>query len=253
MNVVIQLFLYKINVNDSPINATLKQQRQDEFDLCFLSNIQHPAIKTLYVLCETQEAIIYYKAISNMINKTIHFILFGHQPTYKELLEFASQNIPNDEVVCIMNSDIYFHTSLEFSFIDKHLQKNMIFGLTRHEHTDGNHTICNSETCALVYLHRGSHDTFIFRTPIPFAIDLSAINNLQNLFGSENIFLHEWNKAKCKVLNPCHQIKTIHLHKNRVYFENYPRINVGREYFCDKEECPSDSNTLIKMPDIFEE
>ncbi len=253
MNVVIQLFLYKPKPDSSEQDILLKQQRQKEIDICFLVNSHHPAVKQMYILCETQETIEYYKNISRDVEDKLIFVPFGHQPTYKEFLEFVRENIPENEVVCIMNSDIYFHESVTFSFIDKHLKERMIFGLTRHEHTNVDHSECNAETCSLVYLHRGSHDTFIFRTPIPAHIDLDSINNKQNLFGSENIFLHAWNKAKWTVKNPCHQIRTLHLHRNRVYFEHYSRINVGREYFCDKEECPEDSNTLIKMPDIFEE
>jgi hypothetical protein len=253
MNVVIQSFVYKVKDGATEAEVFLKKQRQQEIDACFLVNSHHPAIKRMYILCETQDAIQYYKHLTRDVEDKMNFIYVGHQPTYKEFLEFVKDTIPDNEVVCIMNSDIYFHKDFQFSFLEKHLKEKTIFGLTRHEHTDIGHTLCNASTCSLVYLHRGSHDTFIFRTPIPAAIDLDSINNRQNLFGSENIFLHAWNKAKWKVQNPCHQIKTIHLHKNRVYFEDYPRINVGREYFCDKEECPDDSNTLIKMPDIFEE
>lgn len=253
MNVVIQSFLYVAGPNATPQEVCLKQQRQKEIDICFLVNIHHPAIKTMYVLCETQEALFYYKNLSTDVEEKLRFVHYGHQPTYKEFLEFVSQTIAENEIVCIMNSDIYFHESLQVSFVEKHLKSQMIFGLTRHEHSDVGHSICNAATCPLVYLHRGSHDTFMFKTPIPAAIDLNSINNKQNVFGSENIFLHAWNKAKCTVLNPCHQIKTIHLHNGRVYFQDYQRINVGREYFCDKEECPEDSNTLIKLPDILEE
>ena len=253
MNVVIQSFLYKPKSSSDVNEILLKKQRQQEIDICFQINSHHPAVKRMYVLCETPETIEYYKNLTRDVEEKMNFILFGHQPTYKEFLEFVKDNIPEKEVVCIMNSDIYFHESVDFSFIKRHLKDNMIFGLTRHEHTNLDHSECNSDTCSLVYLHRGSHDTFIFRTPIPSAIDLDSINNRQNLFGSENVFLHAWNKAKWTVKNPCHQMKTVHLHRNRVYFENYPRINVGREYFCDREECPEDSNTLIKMPDIFEE
>ena len=252
MNVVIQLFLYKLKDDSSLQELSMKKQRQQEIDTCFLINIHHPILKKMYVLCENEETMEYYKDLSRDVEEKIYFIMFGHQPTYKEFLEFISNTIPPNETVCIMNSDIYFHSSVNIQFIEKHLASNVIFGLTRHEHTDLTHTLCNSETCSLVYLHRGSHDTFMFRTPVP-QLDLNSIDNRQNLFGSENIFLHAWNKIKYRVLNPCHQIKTIHFHKNRVYFENYPRINVGEEYFCDKEECPEDSNTLIKLPDILEE
>lgn len=251
MNVVLQLFVYKVSSEATPPEIYLKQQRQKEIDICFLINIHHPAIKKMYILCEDQEAIEYYRKLSGDQSKKIDFVLYGHQPTYKEFLEFVSKALPAKEFVCIMNSDIYFHDSFQVSFLEQHLKENMIFGLTRHEHTDIGHTLCNAETCSLVYVHRGSHDTFIFQTPVPPTIDLNSIDNRQNLFGSENIFLHAWNKAKCKVLNPCHQIKTIHLHRDRVYFQEYKRINVGREYFCDKEECPEDSNTLIKLPDIL--
>jgi len=253
MNVVLQTFVYKAGQHATPQEIYLKQQRQHEIDICFQVNCHHPAVKKMYVLCETPDALLYYKELSRDVEEKMVFVMYGHQPTYKEFLLFIKETIPDNEIVCIMNSDIYFHEGLQVSFLEKHLKEKMIFGLTRHEHTNVHHEKCDSESCPLVYLHRGSHDSFIFRTPVPSNLDFDSINNRQNLFGSENIFLHAWNKAKWTVKNPCHQIKTIHLHRNRVYFENYPRINVGREYFCDKEECPEDSNTLIKMPDIFED
>ena len=252
MNVIIQTFLYKSSPTATQQEVYLKQQRQREIDICFQVNSHHPAVKKMYVLCETHDALLYYKELSKDVNDTMCFVMYGHQPTYKEFLEFVRDTIPDNELVCIMNSDIYFHESFQVPFIQKHLQQRMIFGLTRHEHSDIGHTVCTKETCPLVYVHRGSHDTFLFRTPIPIEINLGNINNRQNLFGSENIFLHAWNEANCKVLNPCYELVTIHLHRDRVYFQEYERINVGREYFCDQEECPKDSNTLIKMPDRLE-
>jgi len=253
MNAVIQLFLYRCAPGANEVERLLKERRQHEIDLCFQMNSHHPAIKKMYILCENQETIQYYRALGDDVKEKLEFILFGHQPTYKEFLEFVRDFIPDDEIVCIMNSDIYFHKDVSVSFLEKHLTHKKIFGLTRHEFTDLDHTVCNEKSCPLIYLHRGSHDTFLFRTPISSTIDLASIDNRQNLFGSENVFLHAWNKAGWTVQNPCHQIKTVHVHAHRVYFQDYPRINVGREYFCDKEECPEDSNTLIKMPDIFPE
>ena len=136
MNVVIQLFLYKPKENASEQEIVLKNQRQKEIDICFLVNSHHPAIKQIYILCETQETIEYYKNIGRDVEDKLQFIPFGHQPTYKEFLEFVKDTIPDNEVVCIMNSDIYFHKDFQFSFLEKHLKEKMIFGLTRHEHTD---------------------------------------------------------------------------------------------------------------------
>lgn len=250
MHLVIQLFIYDIEQTSYPFQRILKLRRQGEINKCFIHNIQHPDIEYVHVLCENEETAKYYSGLAANSIQKMKFVVMGHQPTYKEFLEYISRSIPEGEAVCIMNSDVYFATENLQSFLDRHLLSKRIFGLTRHEYTtDDVHSVCNKDTCPLVYIHRGSHDAFIFRTPIPSSIDLESINHPQNVFGAENIFLHAWNKAGHQVLNPCYEIVTVHVHKDRVYFKDYPRINVGREYFCDQEPCPDDTNTLIKLPD----
>jgi hypothetical protein len=116
----------------------------------------------------------------------------------------------------IINSDIWLH-SIENLNILKLLDNNNIFSLTRHEH---------DFTCPLIDGYQGSHDAFLFKSPINVDL-LKYIQHKQNVWGSENVVLYELNKLNYKIYNPCKQIKIIHEHLSEVRDDNRIRINWG--------------------------
>jgi hypothetical protein len=218
MELIIQLFTYNIHETDS-----LKEQkryRQTEVNECFRRNIKNPIFKNIHILLEKEADIQYF---SNLINdlddkSKCKFVIFGRQPKYADFVYYAKTNIPNDKLVCIMNSDIFMGNT-NIDFIDSELDHKSFIALTRHEYTDDNHTTCNLTTCNLIYQYLGSHDAFIFRTPVPIEYNFDYVCIPQNIGGSEAIFMKSWALCDKKLKNLCFDIPIFHMHKYR--FTNY--------------------------------
>lgn len=235
MELLQQLFCYKIDSSDSAEIVAKKHQRQKEHDDCFRHNISLPFITTHHVFLERADDAAYLQAlISEEYIPKIRFIPLERQALYSDYIEYIRKTIPPAHVCCIMNGDLFIDQAFNFRVIDKYLTPDVAFGLTRHEYTDTAHSICNVSTCSLIYRYAGSHDTFLLRTPLLPDINISAISHRQNLFGAENVFHAVLAKAGYKFLNPCIQLRTFHNHKDAVYFEQYKRINRPGEYYGER-------------------
>lgn len=227
MNLVIQLFLYNLENCKSEYERKRKEIRIEEYSIVLLKNCQDKHIKRIFVLCESKEAMSYYSHITREYESKLVFVLLGHQPTYKEIVEYINYSIPSNEIVCIMNADIFFNSEKDHILIQKYLQKDYLFALTRHEITDEGHTIHGEESCPFT-VHGGSCDTFIFYTPISPRFEPSRVDFRQNLFGAEAVFIKAWLDAGYQMWNPCDEIITLHLHRDRIHFEKYDTINTDK-------------------------
>ena len=222
MNVVIQLFVFRFDDSMTPFEMAAKTQRLREYIVTLQNNINDPYIKHIYVLCESEEAMLFYSA--NVDTTKLSFYLIGHQPTYKEIMQFIKDTLPSNEIVCLMNGDMFFNSEKDHQLIRKHLQKHQIFALTRHEITDDNHQTHNLDTCPFTG-NGGSADVFLFYTPLRDTLNLSKMDFHQNLFGAEAVFLKPWEEAGYEIWNPWDDILTLHLHTNRLHFKQYDTIN----------------------------
>ena len=224
MNVVIQLFLYDLEKCSNPYERERKELRIQEYATVLRLNLSNQHIKTVHVLCETESAANYYHAVANgYIHKAV-FTVVGHQPTYKEIVEYVRQTFTTKEIVCIMNGDIFFNSENDHLLIEKYLKPNHLFSLTRHEITDVGHKTHTPESCPFT-VNGGSSDTFIFYTPLPDTLDTSQMNFRQNLFGAEAVFMKPWSHAGYEIWNPCDDIITLHLHEGRIHFQQYATID----------------------------
>jgi hypothetical protein len=224
MNVVIQLFLYDFSKCKNDYEKMRKEIRVKEFAAVLRMNLANPHIKSVHSLCETQEAADYFSAVANELSHKAVFTVIGHQPTYKELVDYVKETFQTREIVCIMNGDIFFNSEKDHLLIEKHLQPNHLFSLTRHEITDTGHQTHTAESCPFT-VNGGSSDTFIFYTPLPDTLDTTKMDFRQNLFGAEAVFMKPWADAGYEIWNPCDDILTLHLHQDRIHFERYATID----------------------------
>jgi hypothetical protein len=224
MNVVIQLFLYNLSNCKNEYERMRKELRVEEYTRVLLINLSNPDIKSIHVLCEDNTALEFYKRSTEDYASKIFFTLVGHQPTYKEIMEYVKATFLTKEIVCIMNADIFFNSTNDTYLIQKHLRPNYLFSLTRHEITDEGHKTHNLETCPFTG-NGGSSDTFIFYTPLRDTLDITHMDFRQNLFGAEAVFEKFWVDAGYEMWNPCDDIITLHLHRDRIHFEQYAKIN----------------------------
>lgn len=223
MNIVIQLFLYDWSACKSNFEFLRKQHRVNEYTQVFLKNLEDPNIKSIHVLCEDQIAEDYFKKVAEPYSSKAIFLVVGHQPTYREIMEYVKRTFPPNELICVMNGDIYFRSEKDHSLIKEYIKPNYLFALTRHEITNEGHTVCNLDTCP--FTGGGSCDTFLFLTPLADSLEIETVGFRQNLFGAENVFMKMWHTAGYEIWNPCGDIVTLHLHEGRVHFEAYDKIN----------------------------
>lgn len=233
MDLVIQLYLYKWESEEDPYRRYLKQVRQMEIDECFLRNLHHPLLQTFHVLCDSEGTEAYYRGLACQYEKQMKciFTVHGRQPTYADMLRYIAKNIHDRKCVCIQNSDIYIDPAVSLDFVSTNATADRLIALTRHEHTNGDHSPCTIETCPLIWDYMGSHDTFIFHTPIPNNFPYHTLEYPQNVYGGETIFMKAWKDSGKSIVNPCFDIRIFHRHQNRVSFAEYPTLADG--YLCN--------------------
>lgn len=224
MNVVIQLFIYDLEKCADPYEKLRKELRLREYGTVLLMNLQNPSIKSIHILFESESAVQFYSRLLEAFRSKIVYSIVGHQPTYKEIVDYVKQTFPTKEIVCIMNADIFFNSQKDHEIIEKYLKPNYLFSLTRHEISDEGHKTHTSETCPFT-VGGGSSDTFIFYTPLSDSLDTTKMDFRQNLFGAEAVFMKAWVDAGYEIWNPCDDIITLHLHQDRYHFERYATID----------------------------
>lgn len=246
MDLVIQLYLYNAESEQHPYQKQAKELRQVEIDECFLRNIHHPLIQRVHILCESQAAYIYFQRIASAYkNMKCIFILHGKQPTYAEMLNYVKAAIPSNRIVCIQNSDIYIDHSVSREFLESTMTYNTVVALTRHEHTDDLHSVCDVTTCPLIWDYMGSHDTFLFKTPIPETFSVETLHYPQNVYGGETLFMKAWKDSGKTLFNPSFDIRIFHRHRHRVTFGSYPTIADG--YLCHSSPVAPEGRDDIKQ------
>ena len=249
MNLILQVYRYPFSSDLSEEERKKKEQRHTELDFCFQINASHSFVKRMIIFYEKEEDKVYYEGLLGPHSSKATFVKHHKQPHYKDFLVYIRDTMPENEVCCILASDIYMNFDIDTEFFGTFLPVNTVFGLTRHEPTDKFHTVCDETSCGLIHSAGGCADCFIFRTPIPQGFDYDRVDHKQNRWGGECSFLSAWHQAGAKILNPCFQVKTIHLHHNNEHFNIDPkRITYGRPYLPDLEPAPPDSYHCINRP-----
>jgi len=229
MDIIIQLFLYSRNSDDTEEIKHKKHVRESEYSHCFRENLSRDYVNRIHILLVNPDDEIHFKSLAGEYEYKCKFIPFGRQPHYKDFIQYA-YTIDDNRILCIMNGDILLDKQLPFDLIKKNVKDLNMFGITRHEYSGETHSICNIYTCQLIHEYKGSHDMFIIHTPISKNIKLEDIDFKQNTYGAENIFQRTLKNAGYSFKNPAFQIKGFHLHKNIVYFESYNNIGSDHDF-----------------------
>lgn len=235
MELIIQLYQYHIRPEDTPNKQIAKQIRQYEINCCLLLNIHNPIVNHIHILLEDEGDLAYYTNLleSNTHSRAYTFSVFGKQPSYADLVLYVKEKIPQGKIVCIQNSDIYFGDSIDKQYLEQTVTDNTLVTLTRHEEQDtitsvkSHSNICNETTCPLIWDYQGSHDSFLFRTPVPDNLPIESLSIPQNIFGGEAVFMKAWKDAGKQLLNPCFDIPVFHKHRHHIYFKQYDTIANG--------------------------
>lgn len=208
INIITSFYIAHFNSNKS-------NERNNELRQCLNNNLNNNLIEKIHLYIDDNEALEYIKSLNN--NK-INIIAVGFKPLYSDFFSYSLNNLQN-KICMITNSDIYLGES-DVNILNK-LDNNTVYSLTRYEH---------DMSSPLIDKYEGSHDCFIFKSPINFINNIDNVKHVQHVWGSENVVLYELNNSNIKIYNPCYQIKIIHLHQSDLREENRPRINYERSF-----------------------
>jgi hypothetical protein len=191
------------------------KKRNDEYNLTLIKNLESSFIKKIHLFIEDDYSLsILNNIINNDYNNKIIKIMFNKQPMYSDFFKYSFDNLKG-EIIMIANSDIYLDKCDNYILNKYILEKNNVFSLTRYE---------NENDKPLIDVYEGSHDVFIFKSPLKNDISLRS-NFTQNNWGSENLVISLIVKNNYIILNPCFQIKIIHNHDSNYRNEDRIRIN----------------------------
>lgn len=204
---------YLIDKNDD-----LSIKRNNELQQCLINNLKSNLITKIHLYVDDENALNKVRELEKnieILNK-IYIVSIGKQPLYSELFNYIIENLKN-EICMISNSDIYLHECDMDCLIGI---SNNIFALTRYEF---------DFSSPLIDQRIGSHDAFIFRSPLKKDF-LHNLNHVQNVGGSDDNVVNNLVDYGYKLYNPCFQIKIVHLHESALRTYGNDRIAKGK-YF----------------------
>jgi hypothetical protein len=213
----------------SRLISNLNEERNNELKDCLNNNINNTLIEKIHLFIDDEEAFEYIKKINS---EKINVISVGKKPLYFDLFNYAISNLKN-KICMITNSDIYIK-ECDVNIFKNLEDNNTVFALTRYEY---------DLSCPLITNYEGSHDCFIFKSPIN-NVFINNIYHSQHAWGAENIVLYELKNAGINIYNPCYQIKIVHHHASNLREENRPRINFQRSHIV----YPSIINIVFIIP-----
>lgn len=193
------------------------EPRSNELKITLNKNVLCKHIESIHLFVDNDECRNYIEATYlDYLNKKVIIISEYKQPKYSDLFHYANTNL-RDKLCFIANSDIWIKTvSIDLNTI---IYEDVALALTRHE-SDG--------TTTPIDCYQGSHDAFVFKSPLKNNSMIKHLQFVQNILGAENVVLYELMKYGYKLLNPCHQIVIVHEHASNVRTYNVEhRINRG--------------------------
>ena len=200
-------------------------ERQREIDECLKKNLNNPLIFRVYAFTEGETP--------RVSSKKLTLVRRSTRPTYSDFISyinshsklFSSYNI-------ISNSDIYFDDSL--LLLDKIDMKNTCVSLTRwNVMKDGK---------LVFYKTKTSQDCWIFRGKIKEQLEETTKFHLGQQC-CDNVFINKLYISGYRTINPCKDIKALHLHNVKFREWNYENRNMGEHmylYHCNLDEVTKD-------------
>jgi hypothetical protein len=189
----------------SNYSSQLDNLRTKELEDALIKNIESHHIEKIHLFVDNIESFKRLKIISKNSDK-INVIDIGKQPLVSDFFKFILDNLPN-KICMIINSDIYLETCDE-KILQLLNHNKFAYALTRHEW---------DMSTPLIDIFGGSHDCYIFNST---NIDKSIINEhtmlKQNNYGIESHIIKSLLDLGIQILNPCNQIKIVHLHKSEL-------------------------------------
>jgi hypothetical protein len=189
----------------SKYSSELDNLRTIELENAFLNNLSCPFIEKIHLFIDDNDSLDRLKVISNNSDKVV-VIEMGKQPKYTDFFRYIIDNL-KDKICMITNADIYL-LECEETLINRLKEEKEVYALTRYEY---------DMSSPLIDYYCGSHDCYIFNSKF---INENIVNShsefVQNHEGIESHVIKNFCDLGFAALNPCKQIKIVHLHKTQL-------------------------------------
>jgi hypothetical protein len=203
--------------------------RKLEIDTCLRINAENPKVDALYILVEGG-------AVVPVENSKIIKLPIDTRPAFSTFFEFYKRYEGADTINVLLNSDIvvdYRHTDLF-----KHVEKNMLFAITRYEIVSECPHPSTMEDLSKVRVElylSVSNGTFYVNEEYSSSQDVWAIRGYPS---NPSLFVEQLGVPACDgrvaynflsvnylIYNPCLSIYTYHFHRSKE--RNYPNRYLG--------------------------
>jgi len=163
-------------------------ERQREYDIALIHNLENPHIDEVYLLG---------KDLPPADRKITRIPLEG-RPTYRQFFEEINFNVGDDDISIVSNSDIFFDDTLT---LVRQMNPHDCYALSRWDESK------------IVQVFGDSQDCWIFRGLIK---PVNYCDFPLGMLGCDNRIAHELMAAGYHVTNPCHSIRTHHVHQSGI-------------------------------------
>jgi len=199
INIISSFFVSKTN------QPELDHLRTIELSNCILKNASLDFVEKIHLFVDNIESLNYLIQIIKHTDKIV-IIKVGKRPKYTDFYHYILHNLKN-HICMITNADIYLH-ECDTNLIESLKRSKTAYAITRYEH--------DMDKIAIDY-YCGSHDSYIFNSAF---LEDTIINEYtdfhQNILGIQSHVIKNLYDHGFRLLNPCEQIKIVHLHKSNV-------------------------------------
>jgi len=180
--------------------------RKGELDLVLERNLRNPHLEEVHILSETCGTL--SLPARAMKNPKMFVHCLPHQPTYADFFHFANIHLRGKRVV-LSNADIAFTASLGKLGDHPLSSERRVLILSRWALDCGEGRL--DPRGNLCWTDYGSHDTFIFRAPLP-PESFQDLEFPMNRYFAEHAVVARLVDTGFEVVNPCLDIISLHHH-----------------------------------------
>lgn len=214
-------------------NSTLVKLREQEYVDCLRQTLRRVGVAKIYLLSDQPNYLRLRLTQDFNINATkIQFEKSNTNPTYRDLFQFASDNLQN-KLAFIVNSDNFLGEGFDrINMTFWRMAPNVTYALTRHALPNappgckmGPRGYCDHKDS-----YYDSHDGFLFYINRPFPeVFLKELSFPSHACGSENVVIWTFQKKlNFKVANPCRRLDLYHNHCTELRAPDKVRTKVNK-------------------------
>jgi hypothetical protein len=196
-------------------------KRAKEFRQCLKNNLACDSIDKVILL---NEADLKYEWSGMKGQEKVEQVIIGTRLTYKDLIKHTYDHVPSNTLVIYANADIYCNSTLEELYSVN--MRDKMFALLRWDEGSGPTDLklfgprVDSQDAWIVHSDSVKERTW----------DWSSFDYKLGTAGCDNRFTGDMFGMKFMISNPCHSIKTVHIHKTEIRDYNKQDIIQAKLY-----------------------